>query len=319
MCSPLRWGAIAVRSRVFAPATIGNVGPGFDVLGLCIEGLGDEVSLALRDDDQVRIEVEGVDADRIPRDPGKNAASIAAQAMLARLGSHRGFSLTLRRALPLSGGLGGSAAASVAGALAAAWAFGIEPSQDDTLVAALAGESAVAGAHLDNIAPCLLGGLTIVRAVAPPDVVRVRTAADWHVAVVTPDLYLETKTSRSVLPTESPRADWVTQMAHTAALVAAFAHGDAGLAARALVDGFAEPRRAPLLPGFERVKQAAREAGAIGCSISGAGPTVFALAESRALAERCRAAMVAAWQPTKLSHVGAIANQGARRMEEESP
>jgi homoserine kinase len=144
-------------------------------------------------------------------------------------------------------------------------------------------------------------------------VIAVAVAAPWWVAIVTPDFLLETKTARAVLPRESAREEWILEMANTAALVHAFQTGDAALAARALSDVFAEPRRASLIPRFAEVKAAALAAGALGGSISGAGPTVFALAASESVARACVTAMTTAFGAScKLSYAARIATSGAR-------
>jgi homoserine kinase len=304
------------RATAFAPATIGNVGPGFDVLGLAVEGLGDEVTVQLHDAASDSIdEIAGRDAALVPTDPRQNAAAIAARALLVRAGASESFRMRLHKGLPLSGGLGGSAASSVGGALAAAGALGLDPLQrrDWILEAALAGEAAVAGRHLDNIAPCLLGGLALVRSVDPIDLVAVPVKADWWLALVSPNARLETKAARAILPKQWEREGWVGQMANTAALMWAFAQGDAELARRSLDDRFAEPRRAALIPHFAEVKRAAMDAGALGCSISGAGPTVFALAADRAVARACAEAMNDAFAEIRgAAHVGQVAKTGAR-------
>lgn len=301
-------------TTVFAPATIGNVGPGFDVLGLCLEGLGDHIAVRLIDGPSVVSRIEGRDAADIPKKPEENAAVIAAISMLQRFGIKKGVELTIDRELPLSGGLGGSAAASVGGALAAAIAAKIVWTKEDLFAAALAGESAVAGSHLDNIAPCVLGGLTLVRPTTPPDVIEL-TAPTWWVALVTPNVRVTTKDARAVLPAESPRAEWIMEMANTAALVTAFARADESLAKRALHDVYAEPRRAALIPGFHAIKQAALDAGALGSSISGAGPTIFALASTKEIAKRCQEAMVRALPvEARLSTVLRIADRGAHQV-----
>lgn len=303
------------RAAAFAPATVGNVGPGFDVLGLAVEGLGDRVEVELIDGPDEVAGVSGRDAGLVPAEPSRNAASIAARAMLDRLGETRGARIRIYKGLPLSGGLGGSAASSVAGALAAGLAAGRGAAGliDLVVEAALAGETAVAGRHLDNIAPCVLGGLTLVRSVDPIDLVRLPVAADWHLALVTPAARVSTRQAREILPALWERDGWVRQMANAAALVSAFASGDAALARRSLVDLYAEPRRAALVPFFAEAKAAALASGALGCSLSGSGPTVFALAEDRIGAEACAAAMQRAFAAAGSSaHVGQIAREGAR-------
>jgi homoserine kinase len=305
---------VARHATVFAPGSIGNVGPGFDVLGLAVDGIGDTVTVDLHDGPDVIEAVTGRDAERIPQDATQNSAAIAARAFLDAHG-HRGarFRMSIDKGLPLAGGMGGSAASSVAGALAAARAVDENASVAALLLAASAGESAVSGLHLDNVAPSVLGGLTLVRSATPIDVVKVPLAGPWWVALVTPEVRIETRAARALLPDQWARGEWVQQMANTAALVHGFATGDRHLVRRALSDGYAEPRRAGLIPRFAEVKQAALAAGALGCSISGSGPTVFALAESSDAARRCAAAMVAAFSDTPArAHVGRVADEGAR-------
>jgi homoserine kinase len=177
----------------------------------------------------------------------------------------------------------------------------------------------VSGRHLDNIAPSVLGGLVICRSTDPIDVASVPLGAAWWIALVTPDVRVETKRARALLPSSSERAEWIQEMANTAALVAAFTTGDASLASRALDDVFAEPRRASLIPGFHDVKRAAISAGAIGCSISGSGPTVFALAATETDATRCADAMRSAFGViASVAHVGPVARRGVRAIAEES-
>jgi len=305
------------QATAFAPGSIGNVGPGFDVLGLAVEGLGDKVTVELVDGPSSIVSITGVDAGQLPREAEKNAAATAALAMLRQLGCRMGVRLSIEKGLPLSGGLGGSAASSVAGALAAALAAQPEKpvSREALLEASLAGESSVAGRHLDNIAPAVLGGLALVRSVDPVDAVSIPVAADWHLALVTPAVRVETRAARALLPPAWERSEWVAQMAHTAALVWAFSQGDVSLARRALQDRYAEPRRAGLIPHFHEAKKAALDAGAIGCSISGSGPTLFALTEDKACAERCAAAMQKAFaEVSSRTVVTRIAREGAHRV-----
>ncbi len=301
-------------ATVFAPATVGNVGPGFDVLGLAVDGLGDAVTVELTLEPAPRVSVTGRAAALVPIDADKNAAAISARAMLAGRGDARHAHVHLEKGLAVAGGMGGSAASSVGGALAAALALGRAPALHELLQASLAGESAVAGAHLDNIAPCILGGLALVRSLETMDVVSVPVHARWWVSLVTPNIRVETKAARAILPTQSTRSEWIQQMANTAGVIAAFQQGDASLLKRSLVDLYAEPRRASLIPRFREAKEAALKAGAIGCSISGSGPTLFAIAPDEQTARSCARAMCEAFAEIGASsHVGAI-GQGARAL-----
>ncbi|HEV8630834.1 MAG TPA: homoserine kinase [Thermoanaerobaculia bacterium] len=313
-----------MRAAAFAPGSIGNVGPGLDVLGLAVDGLGDTVTLEVVGA-PTRIEaVSGRDAARVPREVERNCAAVAACEVLRRRGLAVEVAITVCKGTPFAGGLGGSAASSVAGARAAqllACALrgaGAGPADDDDsklaelFAAALAGESAVAGAHLDNIAPAALGGLALVRSVVPIDVVALPVLAPWWLALWTPAVEIETRAARAMLPAQSERATWVQQMANTAALVHAFGSGDGALLSRALDDRYAEPLRAALIPRFAAVKAAALAAGAFGGSISGSGPTTFAIAADEETARAAAEAMRRAGAVDAAVHVGAIARRGVR-------
>jgi homoserine kinase len=297
-------------STAFAPGSIGNVGPGFDVLGLAVDGIGDRVTVSLTKRDSRIESVIGRDAEFIPRDPARNCAAIAANAYLLPYGFRA--LVSIEKGLALSGGMGGSAASSVAAAYAAALALGQAPQPRDVVAAALEGEAALSGRHLDNIAPSVLGGLVLSRCVDPIDVIPLPVAADWWIAWVTPDVRIRTRDARALLPDQTDRATWIQQMANTTALAHAFATGDGALLGRALDDRYAEPRRASLIPNFHEAKQAALDAGALGCSISGSGPTLFAVASDAESARSCAAAMERAFGSAKSIHVGAIAREGVR-------
>ena len=309
----------------FAPGSIGNVGPGFDVLGLAVDGIGDRVTVELTKGVARIADITGVDADLVPRDPDRNCAAIAAHAILRDSGYNA--IVTIHKGLPLAGGMGGSAASSVAGAYAAMLASGAAaasaavgdsageaPAAPLILAAALEGESAVAGRHLDNIAPSVVGGLALSRSTDPIDVIKLPVNANWWIALVTPRVRIQTKDARALLPLETDRATWIQQMANTTALAHAFAVADGALLRRALDDRYAEPKRAPLIPRFYEVKKAALDGGAFGCSISGSGPTLFAIAEDEAAAHKCAEAMRRAFKDVESTvHVGAIAKEGVRK------
>ncbi|HEY6843722.1 MAG TPA: homoserine kinase [Thermoanaerobaculia bacterium] len=270
-------------ATAFAPGSVGNVGPGFDILGLAIEGIGDRVTVDLEKSGPVI--VRGIDASLVPTDPSKNAAAIAARAM-----SKRDVHVTIEKGIPVSAGLGGSASSSVAGAYAAALACGIHATPNKIMLAALEGEIAVSGRHLDNIAPITLGGLVLSRCIDPIDVIALRAPESWSLALITPRVRIETKKARSILPQQWDQASWIQQMANTTALAIAFISADTELVRRALDDRYAEPRRSPMIPHFDDVKRAALAAGAFGCSISGSGPTIFAIAD-RSSVDKCAEAM----------------------------
>jgi homoserine kinase len=284
------------RIRVFVPGSIGNVGPGLDVLGLAVRGRGDTL-LAERTAGRDVIVRDAGHPD-ISSDPTRHASAIAASAAMALAGRRRrvGLALSLTKGLPLSGGQGGSAASAVAGAFAANLLMGNPLSTTEVLSAALAAETELAGRHLDNIAPALLGGLVLIRSLDPIDVVRIRMPPRLRIVLAKPDYQLETKRGRAVLPRRLDREVALYQAAQIAAIAVGAALRDLGLIGRAIDDRIAEPVRAPLLPGFAEAKRAALAAGALGCSISGSGPTAFALADGPGAARAIGRAMARAYR-----------------------
>ena len=304
-----------VSATAFAPATVSNVACGFDVLGFALETPGDEVTARLAPSG-VRIEDITGDGGRLPREASRNTAGVAALALLAKLGERRGVTLSIRKGLPLSSGLGGSAASAAAAVVAVDAVLGAGAPIDTLMMCALEGERLGAGsAHADNVAPCLCGGFVLVRHPNPPDVIQLPVPAGLTAVVVHPDLEIETASARAMLGTTVPLADAVQQWANLGALVHGLHRGDFALISRALEDTIAEPRRAPLVPGLAMIKRAAMDAGALGCSLSGSGPSLFALCAGRDVAARVAEAMTA----TVKTHIGgdpqnyvsAIASRGA--------
>lgn len=299
----------------FAPATVANVGSGFDVLGFAVDQPGDTVEARRRAGGGVTLlEVTG-DGGRLPRD-GSNTAVVAARTLLEKLGEPFGVDLVLRKGMPLASGLG-SSAASAAAALLAVNRLAADPlAAEELLPCALAAERVAAGAgHADNVAPALLGGFVLIRSTAPLDLVRLPVPDGLAVALLSPDVEIPTEAARRILRKQIPLADAVSQWGNLAALVASLYAGDLALMGRSLDDLIAEPVRAVLIPGFAAVKAAALQAGAIGCSISGAGPAVFALAASRARAEAVAETMRQAFADaglTAAAYVSEISRAGPR-------
>jgi homoserine kinase len=277
----------------FAPATVSNVACGFDVLGFPLEAPGDEVTARLT---EAGVQIEAIEGDggRLPLDASRNTAGVAALALLTTLGERRGVALTIRKGLPLSSGLGGSAASAAAAVVAVNAALGARASLETLIGCALEGERLGAGsAHADNVAPCICGGLVLVRRAHPPDIVSLPVPAGLMTVVVHPDLEVETARARALLGTTVPLADAVRQSANLGALVHGLHVGDLALISRSLEDHIAEPRRAALVPGLAVIKRAAVEAGALGCSLSGSGPSIFALCVGHDVATRVADAMTA--------------------------
>lgn len=288
-------GPVFQEVRVFAPGSVGNVGPGLDILGLAVAGAGDRVTARVNDGGELTVSLAG--ESRVPTDPGRNTAALAARAVL-RLTHYTGLglALTLEKGLPLSGGQGGSAASAVAAAVAVNHLLGRPLGLPALLLATLEAEEAVAGRHLDNLAPSLLGSAVLIRSMDPLDYVVLPVPDTLRVVLVRPEQELRTAEGRAVLPAMVDRATALHQAAQVAAMVAALASGDLALLGRAIDDRIAEPARARLLPGFAEAKAAALATGGLGCSISGSGPTAFALVADETTGQRVAEAMVAAYR-----------------------
>jgi homoserine kinase len=301
--------------RVFAPGSIGNVGPGLDILGLAVSGAGDTVEAELLDAPGIVLADPGHPS--LPTVPERHASAIAALAVLRRAGVAETFGLRLRviKGLPLSGGQGGSAASAVAGAVAANQLLNTPLAPEDLLLAGLESESVLAGQHADNLAASLLGGMVLIRSLEPPDLIRVPVPAGLRIVLAHPAQALDTRDGRAALPDRVSRDVALHQAAQVAAMVAAAFAGDLALLGRAIDDRIAEPARAPLLPGFLRAKAAACDAGALGCSISGSGPSAFAFASDDEVASRVADAMIAAYGKAGVSCTARVARpdlDGAR-------
>ncbi len=278
------------QATAMAPPSVGNAAVGFDMLGHALEGEGDRVTLRLHDLGSVRVvAIRGVET-RLPEDPAANTAGRALLALLPLFPAGTGFEVEIHKGIALGSGMGGSAASAVAAVVAANALAGGRIPLETLYHAARHGESAATGsAHGDNVAPSLLGGLVIAPHHGAP--VRVPVPSWLHAAVVRPHFPLETRRSRAVLQAPYALSDFVPQAEALALTLAGCHAGDASLLRRGLRDVLVEPRRAPLIPGFEAVKAAALECGALGASISGGGPSVFGWFESRQAAHRAATAM----------------------------
>ena len=300
----------------FAPATVSNVACGFDVLGFALASPGDEV-VARPQPSGVAIDDIIGDNGRLPRAAVRNTAGVAAQALLTAAGERRGVALTIRKGLPLASGLGGSAASAAAAVVAVDALFELHTPLKILIACALEGERLGAGsAHADNIAPSICGGFVLVRCPNPPDIIRLPVPIGLTAVVVHPDLEIETAKARALLGDSVPLSDAIQQWANLGAFVDGLHRGDFAQISRSLEDTIAEPRRASLVPGLASIKRAAVEAGALGCSLSGSGPSLFALcrveADARRVAEAMEKAVAAEIGGESQTYVSSIAPQGAR-------
>lgn len=280
-------------ATAFSPASVGNVGVGFDILGHVIEGPGDTVTVRRIDSPEVRIAaIRGATVD-LPLDAPGNTAGASLIALREALELPFGFEIEIDKGIPLGSGMGGSAASCVAALVAASELLDTPLSREALYPFALTGEAVASGGrHGDNLGPMLLGGLVLSTA---DRLVKIPVPNAWHSVLVHPDAILETRRAREALKGGYALGEFVPQSANLALVLAGCYAGDAGLVRAGLQDVLVEPRRAPLIVGFDAAKRAALEAGAMGASISGAGPSVFGWFETRAQAEAAAPAIRAAF------------------------
>ena len=312
----------------FASATVGNVACGFDVLGFAITEPGDEVVLTLHDGKKSECpvsitEIEG-DGGALPLDPRKNTSSFVVLKFLEFIRTHKNIpfdghiSLRLKKNLPLSSGMGSSAASAAAALVAANELLGSPCSKMELVHFAIEGERVACGsAHADNAAPAILGNFILIRSYHPLDLITIPSPEHLYCTLVHPHTELRTSFARSVLPKTITLSTATQQWGNVGALVSGLLTGDYELIGRSLVDVIAEPKRAPLIPGFSEVKQAAIDSGALGCSIAGSGPSLFAFSSSKATALAVGQAMQDAFLHAKANlpsdmWVSPICSEGAK-------
>ncbi len=302
--------------KIFCPATIANLNCGFDVLGLCLEGVGDEMIVRKVAKKGLRItKITGAD---LPLDVEKNVAGVAALAIVNAINPDCGFEIEIHKKIKAGSGIG-SSSASAAGAV-----FGINellgrPFTKPQLVDfAMKGEALASGCeHADNVAPCLLGGFTLVRGYNPLDVIKIKNPSELFAVVLHPHVVLKTSDSRAVLSPTVPLKEAITQWGNLGGFIAGLYTEDYDLISRSLQDVIIEPFRKNLIPGFENTKNAAIDAGALGAGISGAGPSIFALCRGQDKAEKVAYAMSSSFLDTGIAfdfHISKVNDEGVKKM-----
>jgi len=290
--------------RVFAPATVANVACGYDVLGFAIDAPGDEIVVRQGTKSGLHITQITGDEGKLPKNPAQNTAGVAALDLLRHLGMmDRPIEMEIHKKMPFGSGLGSSAASAVAGAYAVNKLIGEPLSKRQLLPFAMAGEASADGAwHADNVGPCLLGGIVFIRSNEELDVAQLPAPANLWTAVVHPDIEILTKVARDILPSDIPLVNATQQIGNLGGLLCGIIQEDYGLISRSIHDVIAEPRRQKLIPDFYKAKRAAMGAGALGFSISGAGPSVFALCEGEKTARKVAAAISAVFSAVPLTN-----------------
>ena len=304
--------------KVFAPASVGNMGVGFDCLGFALEAPGDEIVARLVDEPGVRISTIYGAQGKLSVDVERNTAGLAALRTYQHIGrTDRGVEIDLYKKMPFGSGLGSSAASAVAGAMAVNELMRRPLEKRELLPFAMAGEALASGSyHADNVAPSLIGGAVLVRDNATLDVHRLPLVRGLRVVVIYPKVSILTRDARGMLSDSIPLKKHVEQASNLAGLIVGLFRGDLDLIGRSLQDVIIEPQRAKLIPHFGEVKAAALREGALGCSISGSGPSIFALCANTLVAENVGAAMERIYKDAKIRtklYYSAINQEGAVR------
>jgi len=300
--------------RVFSPATVANVACGFDVLGFCLQYPGDEITIRLTE--QPIIKIINRTPYAIPTEPHKNTLGVSLQAFLNALNYREsGFEITIEKKIMPGSGVGSSSASAAASVVGANYLLGNKFSKLDLVQYAMQGELAASGAaHADNVAPALLGGFVLIRSYKPLDIIRLPYPNDLYAAVVHPKIEVKTEDARRVLKKYVPLKDAITQWGNVGGLVAGLYEGNYELIGRSLEDVIVEPIRSLLIPSYKEVKQIALESGALGCSISGSGPSIFTLCRGKETATKVAQAMSNKFKEIEIEnyqYVSAINPEGA--------
>ncbi len=270
--------------KIFGPATVSNVGPGFDLMGFALEAPGDE--MLIRKNGLGKLVLVDESECNLPLDPAKNVAAVSADSLLNELGIRDGFDLVFTKKIKPGSGVGSSAASCVAAVMGINELLG-NPFETDALIPyAMEGEKIASGStHADNIAPALLGGITLIRGYDPLDIKHIPYPSDLWCTVVHPQLEIKTLESRKLIPTEVPLKTALQQCGNLAGLVAGLATADYSLISRSVTDVFAEPYRTKQLPDFEELKRSSLDSGSLGTGLSGSGPSVFSLCRGNDMAD----------------------------------
>ncbi|KAA5549075.1 homoserine kinase [Adhaeribacter rhizoryzae] len=303
------------RIRVFSPATVANVACGFDVLGFALESPGDEIEVRRRNEPGFTVINKTADT-VFPSDVNKNTAVVSLKAYLEHLGSEDGFEITFHSKIKPGSGIGSSSASAAASVFAVNELLGRPLAQTDLVQFAMQGEKAAAGvAHADNVAPAIMGGFVLVRSYDPLDLIQIPYPEELYCTIIHPQIEVKTEDARKILRKGITLKDAVTQWGNIAGLIAGLMKGDYPLIGRSLKDVIIEPIRSMLIPGFDEVKEAALANGALGASISGSGPSMFALSSSLETAQRVAQAMTKTFSQFEIenhSYVSKINKQGPK-------
>jgi len=285
--------------KIFSPATVANVACGFDVLGFCLDTIGDEMVIRKTEEKGIRItKIEGYD---LPYEAEKNVAGVSALAMYNDLQPDCGFEIEIYKNIKPGSGIGSSSASAAGSVYGINELLGRPLDKTKLTYYAMKGEALASQCeHADNLAPAIFGGFTLVKSACPLQVIELPTPADLYATLIHPQIEIKTAESRAILPKDIPLQNAITQWANVGSLVHALHTSDYNLIKDALNDVVIEPHRKQLIPHFDEVKTAVLEAGALGCAISGSGPSIFALSKSEGTAKAVQFAIQNVYSKTDI-------------------
>ena len=300
--------------KIFAPATVANVACGFDVLGFCLDSIGDEMIIRKTDKKGIRItKIEGYD---LPLNPEKNVAGVSALAMYENASPDCGFEIEIKKKIKPGSGIGSSAASAVGSVFAMNELLGRPYNKTQLTYFAMKGEAlASQSEHADNLAPALFGGFTLVKSTLPLEILQIPTPEELYATIIHPQIEIKTSEARAILPEKVTLKNAITQWANVGSLIHALHSSDYQLIHRSLQDIIVEPYRKQLIPFFDNIKIAAMNAGALGCAISGSGPSIFALSKGKAMANQVKEAFDDVYSNTNIdfeTYVSKINTEGVK-------
>lgn len=281
--------------KVFAPASVSNVGPGFDMMGFALNEPGDEIIIKKSNKKELRITKINGDGGCLPFDINKNTTTVAIKSLLKKYDLNVGLDVLINKKMGIGSGLGSSAASAVAGVFAVNELLDLKLSKLELLEHAMAGEFVASGSiHADNVAPCLFGGFVLIRSYNPIDIVQVNYPKNLYCSIVYPSIEIKTFEARRILSKTVKLKTAIAQAGNASGLIAGLLTNDFNLISRSIVDYIAEPKRAKLIPCYHEVRKAALDNGALNCNITGSGPSMFAFSTSLLMAEKIAHSMLLA-------------------------
>ena len=304
--------------KIFSPATVANISCGFDILGLCLDTVGDE--MVVREVAEKGVKITHIIGQDLPFETKNNVAGVAALALLDNIETTVGFEIEIYKNIKPGSGIGSSAASAAGAVFAINELLGKPFSAEELILFAMQGEKLASGsAHADNVSPALLGGFSLVRSYEPLEVLKIDTPTELYVTIIHPQIELKTSVSRAVLKNQVPLNKMVKQMGNFGGLISGLYTSNYDLISRSLHDEIIEPNRSVLIPEFNQVKKSVISAGALGVGISGSGPSIFALCRGKGIATKVGRVMSEIYDKTHIEydiHVSKINQQGIRVLEE---